>query len=74
MYRVFHLSSGGSLRREYRQVSVTGYERQVYADIGSIADSLKRLDATLEMIRFQMVKDHEQRERHANTHNDARNG
>ena len=51
--------------------SVSGYERQMYADVSRIAESLHEINATLEMIRWQMVKDHEQRERHANTNDNA---
>lgn len=50
----------------------TGYERGMYNDISRIAEGLALINETLELIRWQLVKDHEQRERHANTNDDAR--
>lgn len=49
----------------------SSYERQFYADVSRVADNLENINETLEKIRWQMVKDHEQRSRNADTDRNA---
>jgi hypothetical protein len=51
---------------------MTGLDRDNANNLRRIAESLEHISETLENLRWQMVKDHEQRERHANTNDNAR--
>ena len=65
------MRKGGIVRRNDGPM-ITGLDKDNANNLRRIAEQLNELSQTLEMIRWQMVKDHEQRERHANTNDNAR--